>query len=186
MQDITTPQDHETVRQASEELSRPNDKTQVQAAPPPPETDPVPDKKTLAADKEYIDAVTDTAIAVLDNAQTTCFSIAANIKKRKRALKILPEKGVTRLIDLKAEHLANKGKGFEQELTGPDAQLIALDKVCSDYITDLPFTQKQMDMMRPGLKMIIERNAGKIPPEWLLITSMATAIGGNLAELYSW
>lgn len=191
MQDKVTT--HESVNKALEDIAKPSEtRTPTAPPPPPPANDEPPAAEPTkpaapAFDADYIDAATDTAFAILDGVQETCFTIAANIKKKNRAKKITGENGITRLMELKAERQAAKKASVEivQEYTGNDAKLIALDTAVEEFIKDLPFTEKQIKMMRPGLRIMVERNAGNIPPELLFFAGLATAIGGNIAELYS-
>lgn len=168
---------------------------QVQPAPPPAETGDTADTADDSSQspdllsEEYIEAVTDTAFAIIDTAQTTAFKIAANIKRRKRAEAIDPENGVNRLSQIRAEKAANANKKSSVEIhdnyRGADAKLVQMDAVIDEFIAGLPFTDQQIKMMRPGLKAMVQKNAGNIPPELLFYAGLATAIGGNLAEFFT-
>jgi hypothetical protein len=195
--DVIIVEDHSTVMDAMTEIAQPTDTTQVaQIADAVPEAKPdeipVPekpaDKKKDYVTDDYIDAATETAIALIDNVQEMCFTIAANSKKKDLALKLVPENGVTRLMQLRAEKKANKSGGnveIVNNYSGDDAKLLHVDSVIEDFIDQLPFTPKQIKNMKPGLKIMVEKNAGKIPPELLFFLGLATAIGGNIAEYKS-
>ncbi len=137
-------------------------------------------------DPDYIDAITDTAFAVLDSAQTTVFKIMAHKKCKKRANAIDAENGFARLMQLRAEKEANSNARVEviNTYSGNDAKLVQLDATIDAFISNLGFSEKQMAMMRPGLRMMVKKNAGKIPPELLFYAGLATAIAGNVAEYY--
>jgi len=139
-----------------------------------------------AMDDDYIESVTDTAFAILDSTQCTVFKIMANRKRKKRAIQIDADNGVSRLMQLRAEKEANKNDKVDiiNNYTGTDAKLLQMDAVVDDFINNLGFTEKQIAMMRPGLRMMVKKNAGKIPPELLFYAGLATAIGGNIAEYY--
>lgn len=182
---------NESVKNALSAVTQP---TETRVPPPPPPHDVAieaneglpdkPEKPDYATD-DYIDSATDTVFALLDNAQISCFTIAANLKKRKRAIQIGGENGVAKLMDLKSAKQANKDNGITINYEGVEAKLLTLDATVDEFIKGLGFTDKQIAMMRPGLKIMVERNAGKIPPELLFYAGLATAIGGNIAEYYS-
>jgi hypothetical protein len=141
---------------------------------------PVVNKPAYASD-DFIDAATDTAFAILDNAQETAFTILANNKKRKRAIQIAGDSGVAKLMEVKSAAKNN----LDYEKTTENLKLLNLDATVDEFVKDLAFTPKQIEMMRPGLKLMVEKNAGRIPPELLFYAGLATAIGGNLAEYYT-
>ena len=176
----------DSVENALKDIAQP---TEERTPPPPPQEEPKeiiqhyeaveePEKPSYATN-DFIDAATETAFALLDNAQETIFSILANNKKKKRAIQIAGDSGVSKLIDVRN----SKRNNIEFEKSKENLQLLNLDATVEEYMSDLSFSEKQKSMMRPGLKIMVEKNAGKIPPEFLFYAGLAMAVGANWAEL---
>lgn len=184
---------HTTVQQAFSHIAEPTE--QKQYAPPPPDEEPENNAGEAAnsdeepeiiepVDDEYIDAVTETAFAIIDMVQTTTFKLFAEKRKLKKVRKIDAANGEKRLEELLSRQTSHKGVEIVENLSGKDAALMSLHLRVESYMERLPFTEAQKNMMRPGLVMMVRKNAGSIPPEFMFYAGLATAIGGNVAELF--
>lgn len=128
---------------------------------------------------DYVEATTEAALALLDSVNTTVFEILANAKLEKRVAQIEPENGFGKLLDLKAKKEAES----TIVLSSKEAQLLDVDAKVKAFIEKLPFSEATKKTMLPGLRVVIQKNAGEIPPEFWLVTGLATAVGANIAEL---
>ncbi|MBS1579095.1 MAG: hypothetical protein JST29_05595 [Bacteroidetes bacterium] len=180
IQDVIAP--HDSVSKLFETIAQPTPEKVFEPEPEPiqpeiivPETSP---EKSFV-NEDYIDTTTEAAMALLDSVHSTCFEIVANIKLEKRVAQIEPENGFGKLLDLKAKKEAEK----TIVLSGKEAQLLDVDSKVRAFIERLPFSEQTKKTMLPGLKTIIQKNAGDIPPEFWLFAGLATSIGANIAEL---
>lgn len=179
IQDVTAP--HDSVSKLFETIAQPTPEKvfEPEPEPTPPEIIEPETKDKSFIDEDYIDTTTEAAMALLDSVHGTCFEIFANMKLEKRVAQIEPENGFGKLLDLKAKKEAES----TIVLSGKEAQLLDVDSKVRAFVERLPFSEQTKKTMLPGLKTIIQKNAGDIPPEFWLFAGLATSIGANIAEL---
>lgn len=180
-----------SVEQVLQEAAIPTQTQVTPEAPPPPpkeeviEVEAEEEKETKKEqpqqyDEATINATTDIVIGLLDGTQSTVFRILTERKKNKKLLATGGNGAIARLQQLKAaEH--NK----ETLLEDTDLKLLDIDATVEDFLNNLSFDDNTKDMMREPLKILVAKNMGKMPPEFMLFLALATGIGKNIAGYYS-
>lgn len=130
-------------------------------------------------DEETINAMADTAIAFINGVQTTVFTVLGERKKTARIKAIAGNGGISRLQQLKT---ASKG---ETEYTDTDFKILDVDAAVEDYLKQLDFDENTKAMIKEPMKIIVQKNMGKIPPEMMLFLGLANGIGKNIAAYYT-
>lgn len=187
---------HDSVNDFEKRIAQDNETVNLPPPRPEEKKEPEPEEETTgnpgsntSLNEEQAEASTDMALAILDNANRLIFTTLANKKLKRRAAEIDPENGFSRLKQLRAEISANSGKknGVEvvNNYTGKDAALLHVDSVVEEFINSLPFNEQEIAMMRPGLKVMVEKNMGKLPPEVFFYAGLLTTVGGNTAEYFN-
>lgn len=187
IQDIT--EIHESVQDVLKEADTP---TQEQTTPPQKEEVIEPEiieeieaeeEKEAAKghqyDKDTINAMAETAIAFVNGVQTTIFTVLGEKKKRAKIKAIAGDGAISRLQQLKT------ATTDETTYTETDLKILDVDAAVEDYINQLDFDDNTKDMIREPMKMIVEKNMGKIPPEMMLFLGLANGIGKNIAGYYT-
>lgn len=186
IQDIT--EIHESVQDVLKEADTP---TQEQTTPPQQqeviepefieeiETEEDAPPKANQYDKDTINAMAETAIAFINGVQTTLFTVLGEKKKRAKIKAIAGDGAISRLQQLKT------ATTNETTYTETDLKILDVDAAVEDYIKQLDFDDNTKDMIREPMKMIVQKNMGKIPPEMMLFLGLANGIGKNIAGYYT-
>lgn len=141
-------------------------------------------EETPKNEKQYdattIDATTEIVIGLIDGVQATVFRVLADRKKNKKLKAVGGNGAINRLQQLKtAEH------DKETLLEEADLKLLDIDATVEDFLNNLAFDDNTKDMIREPLRILVQKNMGKMPPELMLFLGLATGIGKNIAGYYS-
>lgn len=149
----------------------PNEPVEPQPHTAPAVTDAPPKHEPL--DAELVDISTDVALGFIDAGQAKIFELALKAKRKKRCIRVYGEDA------LAAIEMYNSEDTTEPQ-TDTERGVFATMKKFDAAIQELPFSEDELEKLKPLLKKWIEKHNGQIPESffhWMAITQI---VGGRL------
>lgn len=194
LKDVTTPTE-EQVPQAPVNTAPP-EPTQPPAAPAPSAAPAAPAEEAPAqepakAPKEPLSLEdckdeAEACIFLFDSAQNLALSALAKRKMRNRRERVYGEDAQVKLQHLLDElELKKKGTTVQEEraYNADDVGLLKTHMELQELLTDLPFSEEEIDRLKKPLAKIIQARGGMLPPEWQLGLFTLQMIGARIAQV---